>query len=93
MFNPLKSLADLKTMKEQASKMQQDLAQQTVVIDKGNVHLVMRGDQKVQEVTIDGANNPAVVDAFNEAIRKTQEIAAAKLTEMSGGLKGLLGQG
>jgi len=33
------------------------------------------------------------MEAVAEAIKKSQEIAARKLTEMSGGLQGLLGGG
>ena len=45
------------------------------------------------KLIIDGEENFRVKDAFEEAIRKSQEIAARKLTEISGGLQGLLGQG
>lgn len=91
MFNPFKSLGDLKSMRDQAVKMQQILSQEEVVVEKNGVRVVMSGDQKIKELTIDGKDDWRVKEAIAEAIKKSQEIAAKKLTEMSGGLQGLLG--
>jgi len=93
MFNPLKSLSDLKTMRDQAKKMQEALSQEQVTVERNGVKVVMTGDQKIIELTIDGQEDERVKEAVAEAIRKSQEIAARKLTEMSGGLQGLLGGG
>ncbi len=93
MFNPLKSLSDLKTMRDQAKKMQEALSQEQVTVERNGVKVVMTGDQKIIELTIDGVSDDRVKEALAEAIRKSQEIAARKLTEMSGGLQGLLGGG
>lgn len=93
MFNPLKSLSDLKTMRDQAKKMQEALSQEQVTVERNGVKVVMTGDQKIIELTIDGVSDERVKEAVAEAIRKSQEIAARKLTEMSGGLQGLLGGG
>lgn len=92
MFNPFKGLSDLKSMRDQAMKMQQLLAAETVVVEKNGVKVVMSGDQKLKELTIDGKDDWIVKEALMEAIKKSQEIAAKKLTEVSGGLQGLLGQ-
>ena len=93
MFNPFKAVGDLKSMRDQAMKMQQLLAAEEVVVDKGGVRIVMSGDQKIKSLTIDGQEAWRVKQAIEEAIHKSQQIAAKKLTEMSGGLQGLLGQG
>lgn len=93
MFNPFKSLGDLKNMRDQAMKMQQLLSSEEVVVEKNGVKVVMSGDQKIKELTIDGKDDWRVKEAIAEAIKKSQEIAAKKLTEMSGGLQGLLGGG
>lgn len=91
MFNPFKSLGDLKTMREQALKMQQALSVEEVVVERNGVRVVMSGDQKIKQLTIDGQEDWRIKEVIGEAIRKSQEIAAKKLTEMSGGLQGLLG--
>ena len=93
MFNPFKGLGDLKNMRDQAVKMQQALSAEIVTVDKNGVKVTMSGDQKIIELIIDGEDNWRVREAIAEAIKKSQEIAAKKLTEMSGGLQGLLGGG
>ncbi len=93
MFNPLKAVGDLKTMRDQAMKMQQMLAAEEVIVEKNGVKVVMTGDQKIKEILIDGQEDWRVKEALSEAIKKSQEIAAKKLTEMNGGLQGLLGGG
>ena len=93
MFNPFKSLGDLKSMRDQAVKMQQMLSAEEVVIERNGVKVVMTGDQKIKSLIIDGQEDWKIKEAIAEAIKKSQEIAAKKLTEMSGGLQGLLGGG
>ncbi|MBI2028854.1 YbaB/EbfC family nucleoid-associated protein [Candidatus Gottesmanbacteria bacterium] len=93
MINPLKGLGDLNEMRKKAMAMQQALAAERVTIDKDGVHIVMTGDQKIVEFTIDGYEpEDRVKNAIQEAIKKAQEVAAKKLTEISGGLGGLLGR-
>lgn len=93
MFNPFKGISDLKNMRDQAMKMQQALQAESVTVEKNGVKVIMTGDQKLKELTIDGKEDWRVKEAIAEAIKKSQEIAAKKLTEMSGGLQGLLGGG
>lgn len=90
MFNPLKNLGDLKAMRDQALTIQQALSQEQVAVEKDGVYVVMTADQKILELKIDGASVPRVKEAINEAIKKSQQVAAQKLQEMSGGLGGLL---
>lgn len=91
MFNPFKTIGDLKSMRDQALAMQQALSLEEVVVERSGVRVVMTGDQKLKELIIDGNEDWRVKEALTEAIKKSQEIAAKKLTEMSGGLQGLLG--
>lgn len=87
MFNPLKGLQDLKKMRQQAMTMQQALSQEEVVVEQNGVRVVMSGDQKIKEISIDGQDEGRVANAVQEAIRQTQQIAAQKLTQMSGMLQ------
>ena len=93
MFNPFKAVGDLKSMRDQAVKMQQVLSAEEVVVDRNGVKVVMSGDQKIKSLVIDGQDDWKIKEVLSEAIKKSQEIAAKKLTEMSGGLQGLLGGG
>ncbi len=82
MFNPLKGLGDLNQLRQQAAKMQEALKKEEVTVEKHGVTVVVRGDQQVKEVVIDGIFENRVVEAINEAVKKTQEIAAKKLMEI-----------
>ena len=85
MNNPLSGLGDLQKLQQQAQKMQSALQQEQVVVDRNGVKVTLRGDQQIIEVEIDGVVENRVADAINEAIKKTQELAARKLIEISGG--------
>ena len=83
MLNPLKGLGDLTKMQNQARQMQKALQQEHVTIERNGIRVVLRGDQQVEEVEIDGVLDNRVADAINDAVRKTQELAAHKLLELS----------
>jgi DNA-binding protein YbaB len=93
MANPLKALGDLNKLRQQAKQMQQQLSQEEVRVEKGDIVVVISGDQKIKHFSVQGITSQEAVDALNEAIKKSQEIAAKKLTEMTGGLGGLMGGG
>jgi len=78
-------------LRNKAMAMQKALAQEFVTIEKNGIKVVMSGDQKVQKIEIDGAENRNISEAVNEAIKESQKIAAKKIQEMGGGLGGLLG--
>ncbi len=83
MFNPLKGLGNLQQLQQQAKQMQEALQKEEVTIEKNGVTVVMRGDQRVIGVEIDGVMENRVAEAVNEAVKKTQELAARKLLEMN----------
>lgn len=94
MFDKVKQLAQLKKMRDQAMAIQKQLAQEEIEINEDNIRIVISGDQKIKLLEIDGLTNERVVEMINKAIKKSQEMAARKLAEMSGGLSGILkGQG
>lgn len=94
MFDKVKQLAQLKQMRDQAMAIQKQLAQEEIEIMEDNIRIVITGDQKLKSLEIDGLTNERVLELINKAIKKSQEMAAKKLAEMSGGLSGLLkGQG
>jgi DNA-binding protein YbaB len=83
MLNPFKGLGDLQQMQQQAQKMQQALQQEEVVVEKNGIKVVLRGDQQVKEIVVDGILENRIGDVINEAVKKTQELAAKKLIEIS----------
>jgi DNA-binding protein YbaB len=88
----LSQLGDLKKMRDQALALQQQLAAEELVVEEQGVRVVITGDQRIKELSVQGISNQALIDALNKAIRLSQELAAKKLQEMSGGLTGLLGR-
>lgn len=83
----------LKQIRDQAMQMQKQLQAEVIEEEADGIRVVLTADQKFQTVTIDGKYEERLVKVLNEAIKKSQKIAAKKLQEMSGGLKGLLGGG
>ncbi len=83
--------AQLKKVRDQAVQMQKQLQAEVIEVEADGIRVVMTGDQKVETVSIDGKYEERLVKVLNDAIKKSQQVAAKKLQEMSGGLKGLLG--
>lgn len=82
-FNPLKGLGDMNKLRQQAMQMQQQLAQEQVVVEEGDVKVVITGDQKILEFSVQGITSDVAVSALNKAIKKSQEMAAKKLQSMA----------
>jgi nucleoid-associated protein EbfC len=91
MFNPLGQLGELKKMRDQAMAIQRELQAEKISVDKAGVHIVISGDQKIIELQSNGQDDDRIKEAVNEAVKKSQEVAAKKLQSMTGGLGGLLG--
>ena len=90
MFDKIKQLGQLKKMRDQAMAIQKQLSAEELTIEEDGVKIVISGDQKLKSLEIDGMTNDRVLDLINKAIKKSQELAAKKLAEMSGGLTGML---
>ena len=88
----LSQLGDLKKMRDQALVLQRQLAAEEVVVEEQRIRVVITGDQKIKELSVQGVSNRVLVDVLNKAIRRSQEMAAKKLQEISGGLSGLMGK-
>lgn len=91
MMNPFGQLGELKKMRDQAMQIQRQLQAEEITVEKKGILVVITGDQKLKEIKTNGKSDKDIVEAVNEAIKKSQEIAAKKLQSMSGGLGGLLG--
>ncbi len=83
MFNPLGKLGDLQQLQKQARAMQEALQKEQVEVEKNGVRVIVRGDQQVLEISVDGIIENRIADAINDAVKKTQELAAKKLIETS----------
>jgi len=83
MLNPFGALGDSQKLQQQAQKMQAALQQEEVVVEKNGVKIVIRGDQIIESIEVDGIVENRIAETVNEAVKKTQELAAKKLIEIS----------
>lgn len=86
MFNKLKQFKDLRA---QAKKMQNTLAGETVIVEKGGIKVVMSGNMEITSLSINEnlakeSLEGMLADCINEAIKKTQRLMAQKMQEMGG---------
>ena len=79
----LGGLGDIHKLQQQAKQMQEALENEKVIVEKNGVKVVLKGNQIIEEIEIDGILENRIVEAINEAIKKTQELAARKLIEIS----------
>lgn len=93
MVNPFKALGDLNNLRQQAKKMQDELAAEVIRIEEGDIVVEITGAQEVKKVYVQGVTSQELIDVLNKAIKKSQELAAQKLQQMTGGLGGMLGGG
>jgi hypothetical protein len=92
MFDKFKQIGELKKMRDEALKIQRELAAEKVEVIEGDIKIVISGDQKIQSLEIHGESQPQLSEVLNKAIKRSQEVAARKVQSMSGGLSGLLGK-
>lgn len=89
MFNKLKQFRDLRS---QAKMLQNSLSQESVIVEKGGIKVVMNGNMEVVSLTVNqelskDSLEGMLTDCINEAIKKTQKVMAQKIQAM-GGLQG-----
>lgn len=86
MFNKLKQFKDLRS---RAKTMQNALAGESVIAEKGGIKVVMNGNMEIISISINEdlakeSMEGMLADCVNEAIKKTQRIMAQKMQEMGG---------
>lgn len=89
----LGKLGDLNKLRQQAMQMQKNLSGQQITVEENGVKVIISGDQKIVELSISGISNEVLTEVLNKAIRKSQEMAAKELMNVSGGMGGLMGGG
>lgn len=92
MLDKFKQLGELKRMRDQAVRIQKQLAAEKIEFEEDGVKVIISGDQKIQLLEIEGEDHADLAQVLNKALKKSQEVAARKVQEVSGGLSGLLGQ-
>lgn len=91
MFNPLKTIGDLKKMRDEAVKIQKELEGVEIEERRGRVSVVVTAAMKIKSLKVDGEEQFEIKDALNQALGEAQKKASAKIQQM-GGLQSLLGK-
>lgn len=91
MANPLKSLGNLNKLRKQAKQMQDELSNEEIRVEEGDIVVIISGDQKIKHFSVQGVSSEDAVQVLNKAIKQSQQLAAKKLQSMTGGLGGMLG--
>lgn len=81
--NTMGNLGDMAKMRQQAAVIQKALQSEIVVVEKRDLRIEIRGDQKVMKFEVNGKNEPKFVDAINEALQKIQKLSVQKLMELN----------
>src|SRR5512142_250755 len=96
-MNPANAQNALQALQQKMLETQESLANETVEVSAGGgaVTIVMTGQQKLQSITISPDVISAgdvemlqdlIVAAVNEAMEKSQQLAAQKMSAVTGGL-------
>jgi len=70
---------ELYKLKKKADWMKQKMAKIVVEVEVGDITVVMRGDQMVEKVLVDGKEHPGLRKAFNKAVKRSQKEVAKKM--------------
>lgn len=84
MFEQLKQLNE---MRKQAQQLKSEMEKITVEITEGKVRVVIRGDQQVERVEVEGENRDDLKNAFNKAVKESQKKVSQKLSGLLTGMK------
>lgn len=83
MMNPFKALGDINNMRKHAMEIQKALEAEEYEVVVGSVRILISGNQNVKLIEVNGASDEDVRRAINDAIKKSQQAAAMKLSEIS----------
>lgn len=98
MGNMQKMMKQVQKMQADMAKLQEELGEKTVETSAGGgaVKIVMNGKQEVKEIVIDPEIlqpddvemvQDLLMAAFNEALRKSQDMVSQEMNKITGGLK------
>lgn len=90
-MNLFQQAGDVMKLRKQAAAIQKELANQTTIVEENGIKVVLTGDQKIKEFSVEGVMSQDAVNVLNKAIKQSQEEAAKQMQGMTGQLSELLG--
>lgn len=84
MFEQIKQLNELR---KQGQQLKSEMERITTEVAEGKVKILIRGDQQIERVEVDGAEREDLKKAFNKAVKESQKEVSKKLSGMLTGMK------
>lgn len=78
---------ELNKLRKQAALLKREMERITVEVMVGGARIIMRGDQQVEVIEVEGEERPNLKKAFNKAVKESQKKVAKKLAGMASGMK------
>lgn len=75
----LEKFKNLYHLKQKADAMKKKMGTVWVAVEERGVKVVMRGDQHLEELFVDGEKDERLKDVLNKALKETQKKAAKKM--------------
>ncbi len=79
MFEQVKKLNELR---KQGQRLKSEMERITVEVSEGKVKILIRGDQQIERVEVDGQEREDLKKAFNKAVKESQKVVSKKLSGM-----------
>ncbi|OGC50456.1 hypothetical protein A2716_04605 [candidate division WWE3 bacterium RIFCSPHIGHO2_01_FULL_40_23] len=76
MFDKMK---DLYNLKKQADSMKKEMEQIFVEYENRGIKLVVRGDNHIEKIEVDGVEDKRLKDVINDALKEVQKKVAKKM--------------
>ncbi|OGC53986.1 hypothetical protein A2797_00445 [candidate division WWE3 bacterium RIFCSPHIGHO2_01_FULL_48_15] len=84
MFEQIKQLNE---MRKQAQQLKSEMEKIVIEVTDGKVKILIRGDQQIELVEIEGEKRDDLKNAFNKAVKESQKKVSQKLSGMLTGMK------
>lgn len=91
MFGNVKQFGSQGAAAAKMAMLQMKIKNKKIVVEEGNIKVVVSGDGKLKQLEIDGKSDNEIVKAVNEGITKAQTYAAEEMKGAMGDLSQLLG--
>ncbi len=86
MLEKVQKAKELYNLKKQADSMKKELATMRYDIEEQGVRVIMRGDNHIEELWLDGEEQPRISHTLNKAFKDVQKKVAKKMQGRLGDL-------
>ena len=83
----LDQVRELNKLRKQAAQVKREMERITVEVAVKGVRIVMRGDQQIDVIEVNGEVRDDLRKAFNKAVKESQKKVAKKLSGLMSGMK------